>query len=229
MGIAMQPEEFPRRRRNDPKEQANAFDASQGLRSDDFRTVAPGKGAGGAGGRNLPGPADHGAPACGSNHRCTGQGRVAAALPRFNRRFGVPAQCPEPAFRPLGPELRLGHILCFKHRRRVARDNTVKFTGTPCNCCPLSNAAATPERWSWCWRDWTAGCRYSLRDASSTPGKRRPVRHLSAAATRLPQLPPSRPPIPNSRQNLRLQLSNCRAQSRIRKKALTLRQLTIRT
>ena len=127
MGIAMQPEEFPRRRRNDPKEQANAFDASQGLRSDDFRTVAPGKGAGGADGRNLPGPADQGAPACGSNHRCTGQGRVAAVLPRFNRRFGVPARCPEPAFRPMGPELRLGHILCFKHRRRVARDNTVKY------------------------------------------------------------------------------------------------------
>ena len=48
-------------------------------------------------------------------------------LPRFNRRFGVPAQCPEPAFRPMGPESRLGHILCFKHRRRVARDNTVKY------------------------------------------------------------------------------------------------------
>ena len=48
-------------------------------------------------------------------------------LPRFNRRFGVPAQCPEPAFRPLGPESRLKHILCFKHRRRVARDNTVKY------------------------------------------------------------------------------------------------------
>ena len=48
-------------------------------------------------------------------------------LPRFNRRFGVPAQCPEPAFRPLEPGLRLGHILCFKHRRRVARDNTVKY------------------------------------------------------------------------------------------------------
>ena len=48
-------------------------------------------------------------------------------LPRFNRRFGVPAQCPEPAFRPLGPESRLGHILCFKHRRRMARDNTVKY------------------------------------------------------------------------------------------------------
>ena len=41
--------------------------------------------------------------------------------------FGVPAQCPEPAFLPLGPESRLGQILCFKHRRRVARDNTVKY------------------------------------------------------------------------------------------------------
>ena len=48
-------------------------------------------------------------------------------LPRFNRRFGAPAQCPEPAFRPMNPESRLGHILCFKHRRRVARDNTVKY------------------------------------------------------------------------------------------------------
>ena len=48
-------------------------------------------------------------------------------LPRFNRRFGVPAQCPDPAFLPLGPESRLGQILCFKHRRRVARDNTVKY------------------------------------------------------------------------------------------------------
>ena len=48
-------------------------------------------------------------------------------LPRFNRRFRVPAQCPDPAFRPLPPGLRLEQILCFKHRRRVARGNTVKF------------------------------------------------------------------------------------------------------
>ena len=48
-------------------------------------------------------------------------------LPRFNRRFGVPAQCPEPAFRPMAPDLCLEQVLCFKHRRRVARDNTVKF------------------------------------------------------------------------------------------------------
>ena len=48
-------------------------------------------------------------------------------LPRFNRRFRVPAQCLEPAFRLVGLELRLEQVLCFKHRRRVARDNTVKF------------------------------------------------------------------------------------------------------
>ena len=48
-------------------------------------------------------------------------------LPRYNRRFRVPPQCSDPAFRPVGPELSLGEILCFKHRRRVARDNTVKF------------------------------------------------------------------------------------------------------
>ena len=48
-------------------------------------------------------------------------------LPRFDRRFGVPPQCPEPAFRPLDPALCLEQILCFKHRRTVARDNTVRF------------------------------------------------------------------------------------------------------
>ena len=35
-------------------------------------------------------------------------------LPRFNRRFQVSPKYPEPAFRPLDPELRLEQILCFK-------------------------------------------------------------------------------------------------------------------
>ena len=48
-------------------------------------------------------------------------------LPRYNRRFRVPPQCPEYAYRPLGPELSLEQVLCFKHRRKVAKDNTVKF------------------------------------------------------------------------------------------------------
>ena len=47
-------------------------------------------------------------------------------LPRFNQRFPVPPQHPEPAFRPLDPELCLEQVLCFKHRRKVARDNTVR-------------------------------------------------------------------------------------------------------
>ena len=48
-------------------------------------------------------------------------------LPRYNRRFRVPPQCSESAYRPLGSELSLEQVLCFKHRRKVARDNTVKF------------------------------------------------------------------------------------------------------
>ena len=48
-------------------------------------------------------------------------------VPRCNRRFGVPPPCSEPAFRPLDPELCLEQVLCFKHRRRVDRDNTVRF------------------------------------------------------------------------------------------------------
>ena len=48
-------------------------------------------------------------------------------LPRFNRRFRVPPQYPESAFRALDPELCLEQILCFKHHRKVAKDNTVRF------------------------------------------------------------------------------------------------------
>ena len=150
-------------------------------------------------------------------------------LPRFNRRFGVPAQCPEPAFRPMSPESRLGHILCFKHRRRVARDNTVKYYRHTLQLLPTQQRRNYAGAVVVVLEGWTAGCRYSMRDASLRPRKHRPVRHLSEAATGLLQLPPSRPPVPNSRQNLRLQLSHCRAQGRIKKLMLTLRQSKIRT
>ena len=53
--------------------------------------------------------------------RLAGAGNIGAAnsvleqfLPRFNRRFQVPPQHPEPAFRPLDPELCLDQILRFK-------------------------------------------------------------------------------------------------------------------
>ena len=50
-------------------------------------------------------------------------------LPRFNERFGVPADQPESAYRPLDPELDLGGVLCIKELRRVAKDNTVQYHG----------------------------------------------------------------------------------------------------
>ena len=46
---------------------------------------------------------------------------------RFNARFGVPAQHPEAAYRPVGSGVCLDTVLCFRHSRRVARDNTVKY------------------------------------------------------------------------------------------------------
>ena len=48
-------------------------------------------------------------------------------LVRFNERFGVPAQHPRVAYRPLGSGVCLDTALCFRHSRRVARDNTVKY------------------------------------------------------------------------------------------------------
>ena len=48
-------------------------------------------------------------------------------LPQFNKQFRVPAQQPEVAYRPLDSSIFLERVLCFKHTRQVARDNTVKF------------------------------------------------------------------------------------------------------
>ena len=48
-------------------------------------------------------------------------------LPRFNKRFAVPSTQTGCAYRTVDPEVDLEAILCFKHRRKVARDNTVKY------------------------------------------------------------------------------------------------------
>ena len=48
-------------------------------------------------------------------------------LPRFNARFSVQPDHPEAAYRPMASDLCLAEILCFKHTRKVARDNTVKY------------------------------------------------------------------------------------------------------
>ena len=48
-------------------------------------------------------------------------------LPRFNSRFKVPAQESEVAYRAVDEGMCLKKVLCFKYRRRVARDNTVRY------------------------------------------------------------------------------------------------------
>ena len=48
-------------------------------------------------------------------------------LPRFNKQFRVPAQQSQSAYRSLDSSLALERILCFKHLRQVAKDNTVKY------------------------------------------------------------------------------------------------------
>ena len=48
-------------------------------------------------------------------------------LPRFNSRFKVPAQVLEVAYRAVDGVMCLERVLCLKYRRRVARDNTVRY------------------------------------------------------------------------------------------------------
>ena len=48
-------------------------------------------------------------------------------IPRFNERVSVPAKQDRPAYRLLEQSVCLDRILCFKHRRKVSRDNTVKY------------------------------------------------------------------------------------------------------
>ena len=48
-------------------------------------------------------------------------------LPRFNNQFRVPAQQSPAVYRSLASSLHLERVLCFKHLRQVARDNTVKY------------------------------------------------------------------------------------------------------
>ena len=91
-------------------------------------------------------------------------------LPRFNQRFRVPPQRPEPAFRTLDPELCLEEqVLCFKHRRRVARDNTVRFQLHTLQLLPGPEPPAMPGRLWRYWKDSTASSQCGMKGASSLP------------------------------------------------------------
>ena len=70
---------------------------------------------------------------------------LAEFLPRFNQRFGVPADQPELAYRPVDPELDLGGVLCIKELRRVAKDNTVQYHGRTLQLYP---GTKRPQLWA---------------------------------------------------------------------------------
>lgn len=60
-----------------------------------------------------------------------GANRVLARfLPRFNRRFAVPAANPDPAWRALPAEVRLERVCSLRYRRTVAGDGTVRAGAT---------------------------------------------------------------------------------------------------
>ena len=148
--------------------------------------------------------------------RVSGAGSIGEAnsvleqfLPRFNRRLRVPPQHPEPAFRPLDPELCLEQTLCFKHRRKVAKDNTVRFQLHTLQLLPgrerPSYAGAAVEVLE------ELDGRLSVRHEGRiipTQEARRPVRYFSGTDREAPQVLLSRPSTPTAWVNDGKRLSN---------------------
>jgi transposase len=127
---------------------------------------------------------------------------LARYLPRHNRRFAVPADDPEPAWRPMPEGLSPEAAFCFHYPRRVANDATVSWPGGPLAL------PRRPDGRSWAGRSvilqerldgslWVGHeeAVYPLRAAPPDPGQLR-VRHLSALAAGAPDLALGLPPDP---------------------------------
>lgn len=57
-------------------------------------------------------------------------------IPQHNRRFAVPAQEPNPAWRTMQPELDLARVCSFHYQSRVLNDNTVRLSGIVIDIAP---------------------------------------------------------------------------------------------
>ena len=68
-------------------------------------------------------------------------------LSRFNERFSVPAAQPETAYRAIDPGLDIDGILCYKERRRVARDNTIQYKGRTLQLFPGTDLRSYARTW----------------------------------------------------------------------------------
>lgn len=123
---------------------------------------------------------------------------LAAYLPKFNRRFTVPAADPTAAWRPAPGRAALERICCLKYRRVVANDHTIRAGATILQLPPL------PKRRGY------AGARVELqlrldgrmvvwdgsRELLVVPAPAEPVQLRTLAATRsqLGERPPSARP-----------------------------------
>ena len=119
-------------------------------------------------------------------------------------------------------------VLCFKHRRRVARDNTVKYYGHTLQLLPSqqlrSYAGAVVvvlEGLDGRLSLQHEGRIVASQEAPPSPASLRSRNETSSAAA-IPL------PDPELASNLRLQLSICRTRSQIKKKMLALQKSTIR-
>jgi len=65
----------------------------------------------------------------GADDRASANRALATFLPRFNRRFGVPAADPDPAWRPWPDGLDPDRVFALKYRLKVARDDTLRVDG----------------------------------------------------------------------------------------------------
>ncbi len=94
-------------------------------------------------------------------------------LPRYNARFAVQPEHPEPAYRSADPDLCLAEILCFKDTRKVARDNTVKYQWRVLQLLPDQDAPATPDCGSRCWNVPTVNSSSGTKAVAWPPRSRR--------------------------------------------------------
>ena len=97
-------------------------------------------------------------------------------LPRFNNRFKVPPQESEVAYRAVDEGLCLEKTLCFKYRRKVARDNTVRYRWRTLQLLPGTDRPTYTEQLWMCLKDWTIAWRCSTKGAMFRLRKRHRVR-----------------------------------------------------
>jgi len=147
----------------------------------------------------------------GANSRLDAEKVLARYLPRHNLRFIVPAADAQPAWIPWPKERRLDDVFCFKYRRVVAHDNTVRF-GThridiPASRQRISYARARVEihqRFDGLLHVYLDGVRLASLRIDEQPGDLRVARSHEApleepparipSASRLPRSHPWKPP-----------------------------------